>query len=269
MKKKIPTISSILRQRAIDQLERSHSKVDLLLHSEADLLKLISELEIHQIELERINKELLLEKKASDANADKYINFYDSAPSGYITLTSTGLIENLNYTTAKLLGDERSRLINQQFYRFVSDDTKNIFFDFLRIVFNSSVKENCEITLAIKDRPPLYVHMEGKCSEAGKLCQIILLDITALKEVSYNLEQSNNRYKSLFLNNHTVMLIIDPETGSIVDANPIACSYYGWSYTEICQKNIADINTLTPDEIFFEMNLAKEEKRKHFFFKHR
>ena len=111
--------------------------------------------------------------------------------------------------------------------------------------------------------------MEGKCSEAGKLCQIILLDITALKEVSYNLEQSNNRYKSLFLNNHTVMLIIDPETGSIVDANPIACSYYGWSYTEICQKNIADINTLTPDEIFFEMNLAKEEKRKHFFFKHR
>jgi len=269
MKKKIIANPSTLRQRAIDHLEKSPSKIDLLSHSEADLLKLIHELEVHKVELEIMNEELKLEKAESVANTDNYINFYDSAPSGYITLSSTGLIENLNLTTAKYLGEDRSSLVNSLFSRFISHDTKDIFFDFLRIVFKSTVKETCEITLAVKDQPPLYVHLDGKCSDDGEHCLVIFQNITALKVATYNLEQSNNRYKSLFLNNHTVMLIIDPETGSIVDANPIACNYYGWTFTEICQKNISDINTLTPEELFFEMNLAKVEKRKHFFFKHR
>jgi len=65
------------------------------------------------------------------------------------------------------------------------------------------------------------------------------------------------------------MLIIDPVSGSIEDANPIACSYYGWAHTQLIQMNISDINTLTYSEIEYEMNLSKEEERKHFFFKHR
>jgi PAS domain S-box-containing protein len=83
------------------------------------------------------------------------------------------------------------------------------------------------------------------------------------------LEESEARYRALFDNNHSVMLLINPSTGEIVDANPSACQWYGWSNAEIKQKSIADINTLSPEEINSEMELAVSQKRKNFHFRHR
>ena len=64
------------------------------------------------------------------------------------------------------------------------------------------------------------------------------------------------------------MLIIDPEGGDIIDANPAACSYYGYSREELLSKTIMDINTLNTTEVFEEMQRAKEEKRNYFLFDH-
>jgi len=97
----------------------------------------------------------------------------------------------------------------------------------------------------------------------------LVFDITDRKKVEESLRQSDERNKSLFQDNHSVMLLINPETGEIIDANPIACRYYGWSNSEICSKNIAEINILTQTETFIEMQKAKNENRNHFFFKHR
>jgi PAS domain S-box-containing protein len=83
------------------------------------------------------------------------------------------------------------------------------------------------------------------------------------------LHESEERYRNLFQNNHAVTLIIDPDSGAIVDANPAASSYYGWDHEELLKKNIEEINTLTPEEVNVEMQLARTEKRNHFFFKHR
>ena len=55
--------------------------------------------------------------------------------------------------------------------------------------------------------------------------------IEDLKAEVVRLQQSENEavYRSLFENNHAVMLLIDPVTAAIRDANPAACAYYGWS----------------------------------------
>jgi PAS domain S-box-containing protein len=84
-----------------------------------------------------------------------------------------------------------------------------------------------------------------------------------------NKHQSDELYKSLFENNHSIMLVIDPDSGLIKDANNAACLYYGWTHNQMCSKNIAEINTLSPQEILVEMQLAREEKRTYFLFKHR
>ena len=87
----------------------------------------------------------------------------------------------------------------------------------------------------------------------------------------FRLQQSDNEilYRSLFENNHAVMLLIDPETAAIKDANPAACLYYGWSREELKKLRIDAINTLTIEEVAAQMNLARSEKRRNFFFKHR
>ena len=80
--------------------------------------------------------------------------------------------------------------------------------------------------------------------------------------------QSESRYRSLFQNRHNVMLIIDQLDGTIVDANPAAASYYGWTHDALCRMNIKQINQLTDDEVQAEMLLANTEKRNYFLFRH-
>ena len=83
------------------------------------------------------------------------------------------------------------------------------------------------------------------------------------------LRESEERYRSLFENNHAVMLLIDPDTGWIVDANPAAAAYYGWTREELCHKKINEINTLSPAALRAEMDRARGAQRNHFHFRHR
>jgi PAS domain S-box-containing protein len=94
-------------------------------------------------------------------------------------------------------------------------------------------------------------------------------DITPRKEADIALQESEARFRSLFENNHTVMFVIDPESGAIVDANPAAAAYYGWSRDELITKKIAAINTLTAEQIQAEMQVARDAHRGNFNFKHR
>ena len=95
--------------------------------------------------------------------------------------------------------------------------------------------------------------------------------IEDLKTQVANLQQSDQEsiYRGLFENSHAVMLLIDPETAAIRDANPAACAYYRWSREELKALRIEDINIPARDETFTQMQLAQTEKRKNFFFKHR
>jgi diguanylate cyclase len=76
-------------------------------------------------------------------------------------------------------------------------------------------------------------------------------------------------YRSLFENNHSIMLIIDPGSGYIRDANVTACNYYGYPRDEMTNLKIMDINTLSPEHVYEEMDNAKLEKCKYFNFRHR
>jgi PAS domain S-box-containing protein len=96
----------------------------------------------------------------------------------------------------------------------------------------------------------------------------VLEDITERKRAEESLRESEQRYSSLFKNNHSVMLLIDPESADIVDANPAACSFYGWSQKELTGKKITDINMLTNEQVFQEMERAKSAQRQHFYFRH-
>jgi len=76
-------------------------------------------------------------------------------------------------------------------------------------------------------------------------------------------------YESLFENSFSIMLIIDPETGAILDANQAAVDFYQFSKNELLNIKISDINILTETEVKKEIQDAKSKKRSYFNFCHR
>ncbi len=65
------------------------------------------------------------------------------------------------------------------------------------------------------------------------------------------------------------MLIIDPDTANIVDANRAAASFYGWSIEELRKMNISQINTLSVDEIRKNLEKSRSRKQNRFLCRHR
>lgn len=97
----------------------------------------------------------------------------------------------------------------------------------------------------------------------------VMLDRERGAEVRRSLEESEERYRSLFENSYAPMLLIDPEDGRIVDVNQVATDYYGWSKEDFRNMHVWDINTRSPDEIRPLMREARESGRNYFEFKHR
>ncbi len=97
----------------------------------------------------------------------------------------------------------------------------------------------------------------------------VITDITEKKNIEYQLRESESRYRQMFERNAAVKLVIDPDTGQIVDANPAAAAFYQYEREKLKTMQITDINLLPPEEAYQQMQLARAEKRSYFRFQHR
>lgn len=80
---------------------------------------------------------------------------------------------------------------------------------------------------------------------------------------------SDEVYHQLFEKSLAVQLLIDPESGCILDANPAACAFYNFDREALTRLTITDINTASPAEVVAEMQRARREERNFFRFRHR
>lgn len=89
------------------------------------------------------------------------------------------------------------------------------------------------------------------------------------EETEQKLRQSELKFRNLFYTHSAVKMIIDPDDGRILDANPAAANFYGWSVEVLRTMRISDINILPPDEVRKKLDLANEQRKSAFNFNHR
>ena len=97
----------------------------------------------------------------------------------------------------------------------------------------------------------------------------VAANIDAIKQSEESLRQSEERFRGMFERHKAIMLLVDPENGAIVDANPSAVQFYGYSHEELCKMMIADINQLPPDEVAIVLRHAATADKGHFVFSHK
>jgi len=173
-----------LRRRAEGRL-REQQRDTPPLRTDADTQRLLHELQVHQVELEMQNVELLEARDKTEALLEKYTDLYDFAPVGYFSLDEQGVILEVNLTGAALLHVERSLLIHRRLQQFVAPASRPIFLAFLERVFAGPGKQVCEVSLLNKSGAPSWADFQaasaGSLRRERKWCRVAVSDITVLK----------------------------------------------------------------------------------------
>ncbi|MEI8185803.1 MAG: PAS domain S-box protein [Chlorobiaceae bacterium] len=129
-------------------------------------------------------------------------------------------------------------------------------FNFVHKTKNGSLK-NVEIFTT-------RIEIDGK-----EVLYHIIQDITERVAIESELKESELRFRSLFADHAAIMIVIDPETAGIEDANQAAADFYGWSVEALRTMKITDLNTGTPEELQKEMNKWKKLEQRKMEFRHR
>lgn len=94
-------------------------------------------------------------------------------------------------------------------------------------------------------------------------------DITSRKLAEIALIESEERFHTMFEDHSAVMLLIDPLTENIIDANHSAVNFYGYPLDQLEKMKISDINVMPKNEIKEAINRATEESKTYFNFPHK
>jgi PAS domain S-box-containing protein len=153
--------------------------------------------------------------------------------------------------------------------------------DSVRRIYGYQVIGNYPFVIAVGVASSDYLSEWRRSSAAVILGSLLFLGIIAAVFVrlaraesrrdrtELELHESESRYSALFADAKAVMLLIDPESEKIIEANPAAQRFYGYSRERMLQLKISEINMLTQAQVHAEMRAAKTEKRDWFLFPHR
>jgi two-component system, chemotaxis family, sensor kinase Cph1 len=262
-------INEKLRKKAEEILD---NRLDRIKKNSTNDTELIHELRVHKIELEIQNEELRKSQRKLEDYQRKYFDLYNFAPNGYFTLDNDGIISDVNLAGAALLGVGRRDLYNTAFIRYITPDNRNQFHHhLLELERDTDIKHTTELKLLKIDNGSFYAHLESKNILDGdgnfKEFRIAVTDITAIKNTEKALMESEERYREIFVNNPAVMIILDPSDGAIIDANPAASNFYGYSLDELVKMKISDINVT--DEFIQDMQREESKQKNLLVLEHR
>jgi PAS domain S-box-containing protein len=116
----------------------------------------------------------------------------------------------------------------------------------------------------------LFLHnMVQVLVESGLKNLRLASEMEERKLAEEGLRESEQRFHQMFDHHSAVMLLLDPGSGAIVDANQAAADFYGYSHDTLCHMFIHDINDLPPDQVAMALQKVENDQQNYFIFPHR
>ena len=200
-----------------------------------------------------------------------YREIVEQAADIIFTRDMEGRITSINEAGARFFGSSASELIGVSLSDLFGEEAASALQESLK----REQDEPARVVYQSKDAQGMMRYLESVATvvrdASGQPFSVrsVVRDITERKLTEDALRESEERYRQMFEKNQAIKLLIDPDSGAIVDANPAACEFYGYPLEEFRQKKITEINMRPESEIKMELERAITEQRNYFVFPHR
>ena len=212
-------------------------------NSSSETQKLIYELQVHQIELEMQNEELRQAQGLLEESRSRYIDLYDFAPLGYLTLDGHGIIQEVNYTAACLVQVESAQLIGWHFNNFIVPEDLGAFLGHLNLVLNLRGRQTIELRLKRKDKQEVFISLEStfyQDTAKRSLVRTAFTDITERRQAEEALERLRLQ-NELILKSAGEGIFQLNLSGEVTFANPAAANLTGYQAGEMHHRLIQEL----------------------------
>ncbi|MBN2279212.1 MAG: response regulator [Candidatus Marinimicrobia bacterium] len=179
-----------IRKKALDLLAKNQQEPDDIFE-EKDFKKLIHELKVHQIELEIQNENLIELNQELEQSRNHYFNLFNNAPVGYLMLSKSATIMEVNTTFTKLVGKPLNELRNSYFIDLIDSGSREIFLGRFKAIFNSPEGKNLEARLQT-GKGEIFVNLKGEKIKLGKKDDFLFLSVVDITERKKNEEKINH-----------------------------------------------------------------------------
>jgi diguanylate cyclase (GGDEF)-like protein/PAS domain S-box-containing protein len=224
-----------LRQRAETALQQRLGSNDIGAElSPAETLRTLHELSVHQIELEMQNEELRRVQATLEASQADYVDLYDHAPVGYVTLNDRGLMLQANLTAASLLGVTREAMIGLALSEFIHRDDQDAYY-LLRKRLHKHGELSTELRLKRQDGSVIWATLMATLTPGDantSLLRVVLVDVSTRIAAQEQLFLA----ASVFSQAREGIMITNT-SGQIVNVNAAFTHITGYSYDDVLHQN--------------------------------
>ena len=271
-------IQAEILQKGFWEGELIHSKFDGTQIAVSSRWVLRKDAKNQPIEIIEINKDVTFIKGTEEALFSvgvRLAGILDSAKDAIISIDEKGEITLFNQGAEKIFGYSAAEVLHKPIDCLVSFgllekfQSNNGFNNFTYLT--KRLIENHQIIGQHKNGKQFPIEASVSQLEliTGKVFTLILRDITQRVQTEEALRQSEELYRQMFQANQAIMLIIEPLTGLIVDANSAAYSFYGYPPHKLKQMKITDLSLLPPEQVFAYISQSNLEKQGCFYSRHR
>lgn len=212
-----------------------------------------------------------LEASLPDSQEILSAAYYNSPFAQILSRVLDGMIFNVNEAFLEIYGMKAGDVIGKtslSLNLYANPDDRD---KLLKILKREGRVRNYELNIrrSTGEEIPVLLSLELICSDGSNYMLTTIQDISGLKKIERELRESEELFRNLFENHASIMMLVEEDTGQILDANLAAVKFYGYSRDTLRTMNISQINQLPVHEVQSERKKILEEEKDYFQFPHK
>jgi diguanylate cyclase (GGDEF)-like protein/PAS domain S-box-containing protein len=198
----------------------------------------------------------------------------DTSSVAIFLVNTEGRITQANQRMAEMFGCAVEALPGSEYVALIHPDERETGRQKMQALMSSDIESvDLDRLYWRADGSQFWGHLTGRRFHdvSGKQEGLVgvIADISARKHMEDSLKISESRFRKFFEKNSSVMFLMDPLIGKIVDANASALRYFGYPKEHLIGLDITQINTLPLEQLIEQRQKALREEVNHFEFPYR